>query len=88
MIRPINDQVLIKVDVAEERSAGGLYLPTAEPVVKNTGVVEAVGDSAVIGVVPGDHVFFEKGMGRRFEIDRVSYCVISYYDIIAVLQDE
>ena len=100
-IVPINDQVLLKVDSHEEKSPGGLILVHAEEEVKNTGVVEAVGGSEVIKVKPGDHVVFEQGMGRRFEVpvlregenglkytEQVSYILIAYYDVLAVLEDE
>ena len=98
-ITPINDQVLIKIDSEEKKSAGGLFLVSLDPVLKNSGVVFAVGDSDVISVVPGDHVVFEKGMGKRFEIpcakvkdgatwtENDSFILISFYDVIAVLKD-
>jgi len=98
-IQPLNDQVLIKVDSAEEVSPGGLILVSADPVVKNSGVVEAVGDADVIKIKPGDRVLFEKGMGRRFEFpvqkesvdgvkysDTVPYILIAYFDIVAILE--
>jgi len=98
VIYPIGDQVLIKVDAQEEKSAGGLFLASAEPVVKNSGVVMAIGDSLIIKVKQGDHVIFEKGMGRRFQVpvqqtndngvkwtEQVSYILIAYYDVLAVL---
>jgi co-chaperonin GroES (HSP10) len=94
------DNVLIEVDVVESKSAGGVYVSYAEPVVKNSGVVVAVGDSEVIKVKPGDHVLFERGMGRRFVIpgkanvggtiftrDR-NYILIAYYDIVALFEED
>jgi co-chaperonin GroES (HSP10) len=93
------DNVLIRVDVAEEKSAGGLFLSSVEPVLKNTGIVMDIGDSEVIKVSPGDRVMFEKGMGRRFEVPekeevlgvvftrQVPYILIAYYDIVAILKE-
>jgi co-chaperonin GroES (HSP10) len=101
MIVPLLDNVLIKVDTAEAKSAGGLLLACMEPVVKNSGVVEAVGDSEVIKVKPGDRVIFEKGMGRRFNSPVVregvngakytgqeAYILIGYFDILALVEDD
>ena len=96
---PIGDQVLVKVDVEETFSEGGLILPPSqEPVSKSTGVVEAVGDHEVIKVSPGDWVAMEKGMGRRIKLpitrenskgmkwtEQVEYVLVSYYDVLAVL---
>jgi co-chaperonin GroES (HSP10) len=99
-MKPVLDNVLIKVDVVEVKSPGGLFLFSGELVVKNSGVVVAVGDSEVIRVKPGDHVLFEKGMGRRFDIPekqviegvgftrQVPHILIAYYDIEAVILGE
>jgi len=100
-INPVNDQVLIKVDVQETKSKGGLFLAPSEPVAKNTGVVVAVGDSKVISVKPGDRVVFEKGMGRRFDVPvtevsdnglkwttKESHILIPYFDVIGVERED
>ena len=99
-VLPLRDQVLILVDGQEEKSPGGLFLAPAEAVVKNTGVVKAVGDSEVIKVKLGDHVVFEKGMGRRFDVpvirknkdgvewtEHEQYILIAYYDVLAIMED-
>jgi len=100
-IKPLGDQVLVKLDVVEEKSKGGIILVNTDPVVKSSGIVEAIGDHKVITVKVGDHVLMEKSMGRRFEIPVVrknedtgltwteseSYILISFYDIVALLED-
>jgi co-chaperonin GroES (HSP10) len=99
-IKPTMDTVLIKVEVAETRSPGGLILVSGAPVAKNSGVVVAVGDSEVIGVNPGDRVLFEKGAGSRFDVpvervdgglkytDRESFILIPYFEIAAVVEGD
>jgi co-chaperonin GroES (HSP10) len=94
------DNVLIKVDMVEERSAGGLFLASTDPKAKNSGVVEAVGDSEVIKVKPGDHVLFDKGLGHRFEVPVVKevggykftgqelYMLLPYFEIAAIVEEE
>ena len=99
-INPVGDQVLIKVDLEETKSAGGLFLVSTEPVAKNTGVVEAIGDHEVVTVKIGDHVLFEKSLGRRFTIPVVrtnennvtwteeeQYILIAFFDVLAILED-
>lgn len=100
-INPVGDQVLVKVDVEEQKSPGGLFLaPSAEPEAKNTGVVTAVGEHEVIKVKVGDHVGFEKGMGRRYQFpvtkesktgtkwtEYEEYILIPYYDVLCVIDD-
>jgi co-chaperonin GroES (HSP10) len=99
-IKPTMDNVLIKVDVAETRSPGGLILVSDAPVVKNSGVVVAVGDSDVIKVKPGDHVLFDKGLGSRFNLpvkreekgvaftEQESYILLPYFEIAAILEGD
>jgi co-chaperonin GroES (HSP10) len=100
VIKPVKDYVLVKVDAPEEKSQGGILLVSAEPVVKSSGVVMAVGDSAVITVKVGDHVLMDKGMGRRFDMpvvrindagltwsDTEEYILIPFYDLVALLED-
>ena len=99
-VNPIGDQVFIEIDVAEGKSAGGLFLPPPQdPVAKNTGKIIAVGDNPVIKVKPGDHVIMDKGMGRRIKLPiqntndsgavwtgHKEYALIAYYDILAVME--
>jgi co-chaperonin GroES (HSP10) len=99
-IKPTTDNVLIKVDVEPDRSPGGIYLFSGKFVVKNSGVVMAVGDSEVIKVKPGDRVLFDKGVGHRFkapvsvEVSGVTftkqefYILIPYFEIVAVVGDD
>jgi len=100
-IKPIGDQVLVKLDVAEEKSKGGIILVSTDPVVKSSGIVKAIGDHEVITVKVGDHVLMEKSMGRRFDVpvtrkneatgytwtENEAYILISFYDIVALLED-
>jgi chaperonin GroES len=88
MVIPVGDQVLVRVDGVEEVSAGGLFIPVAARTVQDCGVVEGLGDSSVIkGIKVGDKVVIERGMGRLFdEVDGVGYCLVSFYDVLAVLQ--
>jgi len=100
-IKPTGDQVLIKLDVAEEKSKGGIILVNTDPVLKSTGIVTAIGDHKIITVKVGDHVLLEKSMGRRFDFpvvrkssdsnytwtDTEAYILISFYDVIALLED-
>jgi co-chaperonin GroES (HSP10) len=93
------DNVLVKADAPEERSPGGLFLAPVDPVAKNSGVVVAVGDSKVIKVKPGDHVLFDKGMGRRFNVPMLEevggfqvtkqeeYILLPYFEIAAIVEE-
>jgi len=102
-VMPANDKVLIKVDEDIQKSSGGLFLASAEPVLKNTGTVLRLGDSEVFagGVIePGDRVLFTKGMGTRFDVPytdvspngarftaQYHLILVPFFDIEAKLED-
>ena len=99
-VKPYGDQVLIKIDGQEAKSAGGLFLVSQEAVAKNTGVITAIGDHPIITVKRGDHVIFEKGLGRRFNVPVVikndqgvtwteeeEFILIAFFDVLAVLEE-
>ena len=72
-IRPLYDRVLIKKIEAEEKSAGGIIIPTEENKATNYGVVIAVGEGRrtdqglliPLTVKDGDTVFFTKYTGTE-----------------------
>jgi len=90
---PLADEVLIRCIKAVER-VGSLLVPVGDEVIKrNVGIVEAVGPHRVITVKKGDVVIYEERLGRRFTLggvfsaDKEYYTLISFYSILAVVED-
>ena len=82
-IRPLHDQVLVRVDEAPEKSAGGIYLPDSyyhgrgdkdgawpgEVIAVGPGAVNRKGVLIPTIVKPGDRVFFMR-IGGKWLDDR------------------
>jgi chaperonin GroES len=86
-IRPIGDRVLIKLEEAESKTAGGIIIPQTAQEKTQTGKVMAVGDDKdAIKVKVGDKVMHDKYAGVAVKIDGQDHLVVKMQDIIAVIE--
>ncbi|XP_027356842.1 20 kDa chaperonin, chloroplastic-like [Abrus precatorius] len=93
-LKPLNDRVLIKIAVAEEKTAGGLYLTEATKEKPSIGTVAAVGPGPLdeegnrkpLSVSPGNTVLYSKYAGNDFKgKDGSEYITLRVSDVMAVL---
>ncbi|KAK6126723.1 hypothetical protein DH2020_039530 [Rehmannia glutinosa] len=93
-MKPLNDRVLIKVAVAEEKTAGGLYLTDASKEKPSIGTVIAVGPGPLdeegkrkqLSVAPGNTVLYSKYAGNDFKgTDGSEYIALRVSDVMAIL---
>ena len=85
-LQPIGDRVLLKVEAAETKTAGGLIIPDTAQEKTQTGKVVAVGDDKdAIKVKKGDKVMFDKYAGTTIKIDGEDHLVVKMQDIIATV---
>ncbi|XP_060188527.1 20 kDa chaperonin, chloroplastic-like [Lycium barbarum] len=93
-LQPLNDRVLIKVDVAEEKTAGGLLLTEAAKEKPSIGTIIAVGPGSIdeegtrkpLPVSQGNTVLYSKYAGNEFKgADGSDYIVLRASDVMAVL---
>jgi len=93
MLRPCGDRVLVKPNVEEERTAGGIVLPDTAKERPQWGEVIAVGagkwDESGINRIPmevkvGDKVVFAKYGGTEVKVDGDEYLILRESDILAV----
>ena len=68
-IIPLNDRVLVKSTVTEEKTASGLFIPQTSQEKTQIAVVEAVGDDESIKVKVGDKVLHDKYAGTTVKVD-------------------
>lgn len=95
MIRPINDQVVVKRLKEDEETAAGLYIPDAARTVQAEAEVIAVGrgrytDAGVyvpMSVSVGDKVLLADWSGTEIEVDGVELLVVPESGILAVLDE-
>jgi chaperonin GroES len=93
MIKPIEDKVVVKVIVEEQKSVSGLIITPSGDNKSNEGTVVAVGPGIVLHdgsrVVPdvsvGDHIVFSKYGGTEVTVDGEDYLILPYRDIFVIL---
>ena len=74
MVKPLSDRVLILPNPAEEKTAGGLYIPDTAKEKPLAGKVVAVGPGTkdiTMEVKEGDEVLYGKYSGQELTIDGV-----------------
>lgn len=84
-VKPIGSRVLIEVRAGEEKTASGLYIPTAAQEKTNTGNVIAVGDKDIT-VSVGQIIVFDKYAGTPIEMDGKEMLLIDMENVLAVVE--
>ena len=91
-IVPLGDRVVVRRATAEEKTAGGIYLPDAAQNRPQQGEVIAVGDGHTtrdgakhpLTVKEGDRVLFTSYGGEDITIDDEEYLLLRESDILAI----
>jgi chaperonin GroES len=94
-IRPLYDNILVQRAEAEERTSGGLFLPTAAQEKQVYGEVKAIGNGKVLkdgtvrapAVKVGDKVLLAKWGGNEIKHDGQDYLILKESELLAVLAD-
>ena len=92
-IRPLQDRVIVERIEAEEKSAGGLYIPDTAKEKPQEGKVIAVGkgkhreDGSMIAmdVKSGDRILFSKYAGSDVTLDGKEFIIMREDDILGIL---
>ena len=92
-VKPLADRVLIEPNPAEEKTAGGLFIPDTAKEKPSKGEVVAVGpgkhadDGKLVpmAVKVGDMVLFNKYAGTEVKIDGAEHLVMREDDILAII---
>jgi len=93
-LRPLDDRVVIKPLEAQERTAGGIYLPDTakeKPQIGKVvwigpGKVQEDGKRAAMSVKKNDEVVYGKYMGHDIEIDSEMYVIVKESDLLGVVE--
>ncbi|NLU44017.1 MAG: co-chaperone GroES [Acholeplasmataceae bacterium] len=97
MLKPLEDYVVIKPIVQEEKTSSGIYLPdTAHKDKPQTGNVVAIGAGRLLDngqrvaseLEVGQTVVFAKYAGSELEFDGVDYVVMKERDILAIVESK
>jgi len=94
-IRPLYDNVLVQRAEAEEKSSGGLFLPSAAQEKQVYGEVKAVGKGKILKdgnlraptVKVGDKVLLAKWGGNEIKYEGEEYLILKESELLAVITD-
>ena len=91
MLKPLGDKVVVKPASAEDKTAGGIYVPDTAKKKSTEGEVVAVGRGKFIDgkfvapeVQKGDVVIYSKYGGTEVTIADVDYVILDEDSILAV----
>ncbi|MCY2937602.1 MAG: co-chaperone GroES [Planctomycetota bacterium] len=92
-LQPLNDKIVVKRQEAEEKTTGGLYLPTGAQEKPRVGKVVALGigkyleggKRAKFQVKEGDRVLFSSYAGSEVTVDEVEYLVMTEEDVMGIV---
>ncbi|KAK6941258.1 GroES chaperonin family [Dillenia turbinata] len=94
-VAPLGDRVLVKIKTAEEKTQGGILLPTAAQSKPQSGEVVAVGEGKSVGkikldisVKAGSQVVYSKYAGTELEFDGSNHLILKEDDIVGILETE
>ena len=83
-IKPLGDRVLVKVEEADQKTAGGIYIPDTAQEKTQNGVVLAVGDDEEISVKVDDKIIYDKYAGTSVKVNDEEQLILKAADILAV----
>ena len=83
-IKPLGDRVLVKVEEADQKTAGGIYIPDTAQEKTQNGVVLAVGDDEEIAVKVDDKIIYDKYAGTTVKVNDEEQLILKAADILAV----
>jgi chaperonin GroES len=92
-VKPMEDRVILKSMEAQEKTAGGLYIPDNAKEKPQKGEIVAIGPGKMndkgarneMTVKVGDKVLYGKYAGTEVTIDGVEYLIVRESDILAVV---
>nr|VDD33084.1 unnamed protein product [Brassica oleracea] len=94
-IKPLGDRVLVKIKEAEEKTMGGILLPSTAHSKPQGGEVVAVGEGRTIGktkididVPTGAQIIYSKYAGTEVEFNDVQHLILKEDDIVGLLETE
>ncbi|WP_027460259.1 co-chaperone GroES [Deinococcus murrayi] len=95
MLKPLGDRVLVEIiEEAEQKTAGGLYVPDTAKEKSQRGKVIAVGNGKLLDngtrvpldIKEGDTVYFAKYGGTEVSLEGKNYSILSERDILAIVE--
>jgi chaperonin GroES len=94
-LKPLGDKVVVELLEAEEKTAGGIFLPDSAKKKPQEGRIIAVGTGRVLdngernklNVTVGDRVIFSKYGGNEVSVDGRDFTILDEDQIYAIIQN-
>ncbi|XP_047324103.1 20 kDa chaperonin, chloroplastic-like [Impatiens glandulifera] len=94
-LKPLGDRVLVKIKTSEEKTVGGILLPTSAQSKPQGGEVVAVGEGRTIGankvevdLKTGIQVVYSKYAGTELEFNGSNHLILKEDDIVGILETD
>jgi chaperonin GroES len=94
-LKPLGDRLLVKISNTEEKSSGGILLPTSAQSKPQGGEVVEVGEGRKIGdktlelsVKKGDQVVYSKFAGTEVDFNGEDFLLLKEEDIVGLLSTD
>ncbi|CAN6470171.1 unnamed protein product [Victoria cruziana] len=94
-LKPLGDRVLVKIKTVEEKTVGGILLPTTAQTKPQGGEVVAVGEGKTVGknkvdisVQVGTQVVYSKYAGTEIEFSGSKHLLLKEDDIVGILDSD
>ncbi|KAJ6824093.1 20 kDa chaperonin, chloroplastic [Iris pallida] len=94
-VKPLGDRVLVKVKSSEEKTSGGILLPTTAQSKPQGGEVVAVGEGRSVGknkvdvsLKAGNKVMYSKYAGTELEFGGSKHLILKEDDVFGILETE
>jgi chaperonin GroES len=91
-IKPLGDRVLVRPDVAEEKTASGIIIPDTAKEKPQRGTVVAAGPGKIengtkieMTVKAGDKVLYGKYSGTELSLDGEDFLIMRESDILGIV---
>jgi len=88
-VMPLEERVLVKVELTQEKTKSGIYLPDTAKEKTQQGEVVEVGTSEdfdKMGIKKGVKVIFAKYAGTEIKIDNEDYLILNKTDVLAKIE--
>ena len=93
-IKPLFDNVLVRPNEAQDKTASGILLPESVKEKPQMGVVKAIGDGLIhpdgkvtkVQVKVGQEIYFKKWGGNEVKVGDEEWVILKQEDILAVVE--
>jgi len=93
-LKPLNDKIIVEKAPAEEKTEGGLYLPSSSQekpqegiiVAAGPGILNEKGERKALQVKEGDRILYSKYLGTEIKINGKELLIMSEKDVFAIIE--